>query len=46
MNYFEHLSANWAVAAHSLRDFFCHFIHGVLPFIEMEHYQPGQADNE
>jgi len=37
MSYFEHLKANWKVAAHSLGDMLIHFFHGVLPFIEIKH---------
>ena len=39
MNYFQHLKANWKVALHSLSDMLIHFIHGLLPFIEIKHYE-------
>lgn len=37
MNYFEHLIANWKVAARSLGDFIEHFLHGLIPVIKWEH---------
>lgn len=35
--YFNHLFANWNVAIHSLGDVFIHFIHGLIPLIEIKH---------
>ena len=40
MNYIEHLAANWRVAAHALRDFWAHFIDGLIPCIKIRHHQP------
>ena len=49
MNYFEHLIANWRVAArsgkdllHDLSDMLEHFIHGLIPFIKWNHQQPEE----
>lgn len=44
MNYFEHLIKNWKVALHSLGDMLIHFIHGLLPFIEIKHYERDNQD--
>lgn len=40
MTYFEHLKANWRVAAHAQRDVVAHFVHGLLPCIKIKHHQP------
>lgn len=40
MSYVKHLKINWLVAGHALRDFICHFIHGLIPAIEIKHHQP------
>lgn len=39
VTYFQHLKANWKVAAHSLSDALEHFLHGLIPFIKWEHKQ-------
>jgi HPt (histidine-containing phosphotransfer) domain-containing protein len=39
MSYFEHLKVNWKVSLHSFSDMLIHFIHGLLPFIEIKHYE-------
>lgn len=39
-NYVKHLCANWIVAGHALRDFVCHFVHGMIPRIKINHHQP------
>jgi hypothetical protein len=42
--YFIHLIKNWKVAFHALGDFLAHFIHGLLPFINIKHHQPVMLD--
>jgi len=44
VKYFEHLKANWKVSLHSLGDMLIHFIHGLLPFIEIKHYERDNQD--
>ena len=39
VNYFQHLFKNWCVAGHALRDFVCHFIHGLIPRIKIRHHE-------
>ncbi len=43
MSYFQHLKANWKVAAHSLNDALEHFLHGLIPFIKWEHKQKNEG---
>jgi len=38
--YINHLKKNWRVAAHALSDCFCHFVHGLIPIVEIKHHQP------
>lgn len=44
MSYIEHLMLNWKVAAHALKDFWAHFIHGLVPCIKIKHHQPVRMD--
>jgi len=44
MNYFKHLYTNWIVAGHALKDFGCHFVHGLIPIIKIKHHQPVKED--
>ena len=46
MTYFQHLKANWKVAAHSLNDALEHFLHGLVPVIYWEHQQSTEGINE
>ncbi len=39
MNYFQHLLKNWSVAGHALKDFVCHFTHGLIPVIKIQHHE-------
>lgn len=42
MTYTQHLIKNWRVAFHALHDFFAHVIHGLIPWIKIQHHQPYQ----
>ena len=40
VTYFDHLWLHWKVAGHALFDFCKHFVHGLMPFIKIEHPLP------
>jgi hypothetical protein len=43
MGYFRHLFKNLGVAIHALKDVFAHLIHGIFPFIYIQHHS-GNKD--
>jgi len=40
MNYFKHWIKNWLIALHALLDLIAHLIHGLMPWVKIEHHQP------
>ena len=43
MEYIKHLIANWEVAGYALFSFITHFIHGLIPFIKINHLQQKEG---